>query len=78
MTTFVDSARSDFNRSTEQPSSFDADILWRDQAGDDVLWLMSNDTAGAIAPLPAVTPDPLTSNLQSCARTTADNVLTGC
>jgi len=51
MTTFADFTRSDFNADQL------ADILWRDQAGDDVLWLMNNNTAGTIVPLPHVTPD---------------------
>ena len=53
MTTFVDLHRSNFN------SDQVADILWRDQAGDDVLWLMSNNTPamGGVSAIPSVTPD---------------------
>ena len=55
MTTQVDFHRSDFNVS--QGDLFSADILWRDHAGDDVLWLMDNNTASTVAALPFVTPD---------------------
>jgi len=51
MTTFTDFHRSDFN------ADHFGDILWRDHAGDDVLWLMNNNTPSTVAPLPAVTPD---------------------
>jgi len=59
MTTVVDEHRSDF----DLQDIFDgaADILWRDQAGHDVLWLMSNNVptfgSGSVAVLPNVTPD---------------------
>ena len=55
MTTSVDADRSDFNVS----DLFDvgADILWRDHAGDNVLWLMNNNTPSVVAPLAAVPPD---------------------
>jgi len=59
MTTWVDFARSNFDFG----DFFDAgaDILWRDQAGHNVLWLMNNNTPdslpGSIAALPTVTPD---------------------
>src|SRR5262249_6459013 len=53
MTTLTDVFRSDFD-----PRLFPkADILWRDHAGDDVLWLMNNNTPDFVVPLPAVTPD---------------------
>ena len=59
MSTFVDMHRSDFNVGVGDGSF--ADILWRDQAGDDVLWIMHNDTPnltqGGMAVLPTVTPD---------------------
>src|SRR5262249_44433511 len=55
MTTHVDFVRSDFNVNSGGP--FLADILWRDHAGDDVLWLMNNNTASTIASLPFVSPD---------------------
>src|SRR5262249_52959279 len=32
-------------------------FLWRDHAGEDVLWLMNNNTPSTIAALPTVTPD---------------------
>jgi len=51
MATFADRHRSDFN------SDQVADIIWRDQAGDYVLWLVNNNTFSAVATLPAVTPD---------------------
>jgi len=58
MTTFADRHRSDFNFNNSGLGSF-GDILWRDHAGDDVLWLMNNNTPsiGGIATLPHVTPD---------------------
>ena len=59
MTTPVDRGRFDFNVSSELLSAapFDADILWRDSAGDNVLWLMNSNTASTQAALPFVTPD---------------------
>ena len=59
MTTFIDLHRSDFNLTSELSSAapFDADILWRDAAGDNVLWLMNNNTPSTVATLPLVTPD---------------------
>src|SRR5262245_35669763 len=51
MTTFTDFHRSDFQ------AEHVGDILWRDHAGDDVLWLMNNNTPSTVAPLPAGTPD---------------------
>ena len=61
MTTFVDLHRSDFNFSNLfDPSSFSdsfGDILWRDAAGDDVLWTMIENTPSTITALPRVTPD---------------------
>ena len=59
MTTFIDSFRSDFN--LVENFEIGADILWRDQAGHTVLWLMNNNTPdvhpGSVAVLPTVTPD---------------------
>jgi len=57
MSTFQDRHRSDFNWDSSGTIGSFADILWRDQAGDDVLWLMNNNTPGTIATLPEVTPD---------------------
>jgi len=51
MTTNTDAFRSDFD------GSGTSDILWRDAAGDNVLWLMNNSTPSDVAILPAVTPD---------------------
>jgi len=58
MTTFVDRHRSDFNYVNIAGSigSF-GDILWRDQAGDDVLWTMIENTPSTVGVLPRVTPD---------------------
>jgi len=55
MSTFVDRHRSDFDFAGGAGSF--GDILWRDHAGNDVLWLMNNDTPSSIATLPDVTPD---------------------
>ena len=55
MTTLPDFFRSDFDTGFE--GSFSADVLWRDRAGDDVLWYMNNDTLRTIETLPSVTPD---------------------
>ena len=61
MTTFVDLHRSDYNFSNlfDPSSSSDSfgDILWRDAAGDDVLWTMIENTPSSITALPRVTPD---------------------
>jgi len=59
MTTQVDFHRSDFNTSEEGLNHlpFDGDILWRDAAGDDVIWLMGNNEPFAMATLPFVSPD---------------------
>ena len=63
MTTDSDQFRSDFNAAEEQTAflPLDADILWRDQAGHDVLWLMNNNAPdvhpGSVAVLPTVPPD---------------------
>jgi len=54
MSTFPDRHRSDFD--VVGAGSL-GDILWRDPAGDDVLWLMNNNTPSTIATLPRVTPD---------------------
>jgi len=55
--TFVDAHRSDFDYNFSGfPGSF-GDILWRDHAGDNVLWLMNNNMPIAFAPLPFVPPD---------------------
>jgi len=51
MTTVVDFFRSDFNGDNL------GDILWRDRAGDNVLWLMNGNTPSTMATLPVVTPD---------------------
>ena len=56
MTTFTDLHRSDFDFNTlTTPSGF-GDILWRDNAGNDVLWLMNVNSASSVATLPDVTP----------------------
>jgi len=62
MTTAQDAHRWDFNIADQDaPKDFFADILWRDQAGDDVLWLMNNHMNISepffVATLPFVTPD---------------------
>jgi len=57
--TEIDRFRFDFNVG----DIFDvgADLLWRDQAGDNVLWFMANNVpdfgSGSVAVLPTVTPD---------------------
>src|SRR5262249_33049179 len=56
MTTFVDFHRSDFDYQNG-PLGSAADILWRDNAGDNVLWFMQNNAPGSVAALPFVTPD---------------------
>jgi len=53
MATFTDRFRSNFN----SVLTTSADILWRDDAGDYVLWLMINNGANLIVPLPHVPPD---------------------
>src|SRR5215467_8681497 len=59
MTTIVDDLRSDFN--LHDLSDVGADLLWRDQAGHDVVWVMSNNVptlgSAGIAVLPTVPPD---------------------
>jgi len=60
MTTSVDAHRSDFNVNHSMSLGSGGDILWRDHAGDTVLWLMDNhqvDTQDSIATLPFVPPD---------------------
>src|SRR5262249_38912561 len=59
MTTFTDLHRSDFNTAEESLDllPMEADILWRDHAGDDVLWIFSNNTLVTFVTLPFVTPD---------------------
>ena len=59
MTTFVDRNRSDFNVDAESLGGdpFIADILWRDHAGNNVLWLMNFNERDSFATLPDVTPD---------------------
>jgi len=57
MTTQVDLWRSDFNTSGAVGVGGFGDLLWRDHAGDIVLWLMDGNTPGPIAALPFVTPD---------------------
>src|SRR5262249_22363051 len=59
MSTFQDRHRSDFNNSAGSFGSF-GDILWRDAAGDTVLWLMTNNQLigqFSSATLPFVPPD---------------------
>jgi len=58
MTTFTDRHRSDFNYANIRPSpgSF-GDIVWRDQAGDNVLWFMIENSPSFVGTLPTVTPD---------------------
>ena len=55
MTTLTDEHRSDFNVAGGSGSF--GDILWRNHAGDYVLWLMNSNTPSTVATLPAVTPD---------------------
>jgi len=59
MTTFIDIHRSDFNFDAEVlgGAPLVGDILWRDRAGNNVVWLMNNNTPGSMATLPGVTPD---------------------
>ena len=59
MTTFSDQFRSDFNLGIEAFFGLPlvGDILWRDNAGNDVVWLMNNNTPSSMAALPFVTPD---------------------
>ena len=60
MATFTDTHRSDFNYNNNGRLGSFADILWRDQAGDTVLWLMTNNVLFgqfSSATLPFVTPD---------------------
>jgi len=52
MTTFVDRHRSDFDFNQKGAGSV-GDILWRDHAGNNVLWV----TGDPVAVLPTVTPD---------------------
>src|SRR5215470_648689 len=58
MTTFTDLHRSDFDFNTlATPFGGFGDILWRDHAGNDVLWLMNINSPSSVATLPDVTPD---------------------
>jgi len=62
MTTVVDAYRSDFDLDSERTSliPFRGDILWRDDAGNNALWLMNDfppGTPSTVAALPFVTPD---------------------
>ena len=57
MTTTVDRHRSDFNFSSSGSIGSFGDILWRDHAGNDVLWLMNINSPSSVAALPFVTPD---------------------
>src|SRR5262249_21262336 len=58
MTTFTDRHRSDFNYlATNTPNGSFGAILWRDAAGDYVLWLMNTNSPGSVATLPHVPPD---------------------
>ena len=57
MTTFTDLHRSDFDFNTlATPFGGFGDILWRDHAGNDVLWLMNINSPSSVATLPDVTP----------------------
>ena len=58
MTTVTDTFRSDFNAGSEVGIPV-GDFLWRDAAGDNVVWLMNNNTpaTGGVSALPSVTPD---------------------
>jgi len=61
MTTVMDLFRSDYNLEAEGHvgSPIARDILWRDGAGDNVLWLMNDtfDTPSTIVVIPFVPPD---------------------
>src|SRR5215475_3069761 len=57
MSTFVDRHRSDFDYNDSGSLGSFADILWRDHAGDTVLWLMNNNTLGTVVTPPFVPPD---------------------
>ena len=60
MSTFADRHRSDFNYNSNGSFGSFGDILWRDQAGNTVLWLMDNNQGnfpGSTAILPFVPPD---------------------
>jgi len=57
MTTFVDRHRSDFDYNNSGLTGSFADILWRDDAGNNVLWLMSISSPTTTALLPTVPPD---------------------
>ena len=60
MTTVTDLHRSDFNYASQRLFGSFGDILWRDQAGDTVLWLMTNNQLigqFSSASLPFVPPD---------------------
>ena len=59
MSTLADRHRSDFNLSSEKSFGVPlvGDILWRDQAGSNALWLMNSNTPSTIATLPFVTSD---------------------
>jgi len=58
MTTQIDVIRSNFNFIFEADHFLrqSASIIWRDAAGDDVLWLMNNNIEATITALPKVTP----------------------
>src|SRR5215813_55284 len=57
MPTFQDRHRSDFNYDFSGSFGSFGDILWRDHAGDYVLWLRLPSQANLIATLPFVPPD---------------------
>src|SRR5262245_52719936 len=53
MATFTDRWRENFNGD----GGSQGDVLWRDHGGNNVLWLIHNNTPLTIATLPFVTPD---------------------
>src|SRR5262249_6324462 len=56
--TFTALPRSDFDfNPLATPFGGFGDILWRDHAGNDVLWLMNINSPSSVAALPFVTPD---------------------
>jgi len=57
MSTFQDRHRSDFDWTQTGFTGSFADILWRDQAGHNVVWFMNNNTPSTMTTLLTVTPD---------------------
>jgi len=57
MSTFVDRHRSDFDYDASGIVGSFGDILWRDHAGHNVLWLVIGSVPLNVAQLPTVTPD---------------------